>query len=527
MSRIPSEKETKKIIRDSQPQMWKDADLRIRNAVRDTYAEKGVAYDPKHTSENEKLRYGKDRTITFSADGTRVTRNRNWQLVAGIFLVTVLFASAVVAVVYGKQRGNTTSVADDGKKQEGQEEIQKPDDKDPDGKKDPDDKGINTEISVHVTVKAGNGADLPAGLGETMSGTYHPGEEITLIARSMPGYGFLRWEVSDNVDCLDDPTKVNAVLTVPDRDITVTAICVQDTDPISLDAVTFREPPFTYYRDFATLPEDQLQSHRKVDVDYYPDVADDVLCGFVLVPAGIAKGHEEEIKSFLNREEEFLQFLQEEKKLFEDLGLTVTRHITKTFIYGEDRDFSLLGVCVVATKQQIRNVFGGEKNTKPYGNRYWMISGASREDFESENEVEVIGPWPDDEYSFSLDDYSDYWSDEELKEKVYAVIDSYTLTQDSLMYSDNYHLFLTNPALYEQLSAIDGAVPYILRWVLERDDGRGAKGALAVVIVAEILGKPLMVEESILQEGFQCEYMCGSPMYFAATRLFAEYYKKN
>ena len=450
MSRIPSEKETKKIIRDSQPQMWKEADSRVRNAVRDMYAERGVAYDPKHTSENEELRYGKDRTITFSDDGTCVTRNRNWQLVAGICLVTVLFASAVIAVVYGKHRDNTTTATGDEQTQEKQEpeEIQNPEgkkdpeEKNPDEKKDPDEKGINT-------------------------------------------------------------------------------------DPISLDAVTFREPPFTYYRDFATLPEDQLQSHRKVDVDYYPDVADDVLCGFVLVPAGIAKGHEEEIKSFLNREEEFLQFLQEEKKLFEDLGLTVTRHITKTFIYGEDRDFSLLGVCVVATKQQIRNVFGGEKNTKPYGNRYWMISGASREDFESENEVEVIGPWPDDEYSFSLDDYLDYWSDEELKEKVYAVIDSYTLTKDSLMYSDNYHLFLTNPALYEQLSAIDGAVPYILRWVLERDDGRGAKGALAVVIVAEILGKPLMVEESILQEGFQCEYMCGSPMYFAATRLFAEYYKKN
>lgn len=444
MSKIPSEKETKKIIRDSQPQMWKEADLRVRNTVRDMYAERGVAYDPKRTSENEARRSGKERTITFSADGTRVTCNRNWQLVAGIFLVTVLFASAVVAVVYGKQRGNTTPVTDDGKKQEKQEpeEIRNSENKEPDGKKEPDEKGINT-------------------------------------------------------------------------------------DPVSLDEVTFREPPFTYYRDFAILPEDQLQCHRKVDVDYYPEVADDVLCGFVLVPAGIAKGHEEEITSFLNREEEFLQFLQEEKKLFEDLGLTVTRHITKTFIYGEDRDFSLLGVCVVATKQQIRNVFGSEKNTKPYGNRYWMISGASREDFESENEVEVIGPWPDDEYSFSLDDYSDYWSNEELKEKVYAVIDSYTLTKDLAYYSDYYHLFLANPALYEQLSAIDGAVPYILRWVLERDEGHGAKGALAVVIVAEILGKPTMVEESILQEGFQCDYTVGSPRYYAATRLFAEYYKKN
>lgn len=529
MSKIPSERKTKKMILDSQPQMRKEADAKIRDAVRGAYRELGVTYDARRTSDNDGRRYGKDRTITFSENGTPVRRSRNWQLVVGICLVTVLFASAVVVVVYGKQRNKTTtSVADDGQDQKGPEEKQNPDDKEPEEKKDPEEqKDINKDVSVHVTVLAGNGADLPAGAQEVLSGTYHPGEKITLTAYSRPGDEFSHWEVSGNVDCIDDPQNFDAVLTVPDRDVTVTAIYVQISDVIDLDTVTFRDPPFTYHK---AMTLEVQYSHRKVadddDLDY-PDVADDVLCGFVLVPADAAKGHEGRSPvHFINREEDFLQFLQEEKEMFEDLGLKVVRPLTLTVIAGEDRDYMRVAVCVVATKKQIRNVFGGEKITKPYGNRYWMISGASRADFEAEDEVYVVERDPNEkqEYSFNIDDFADYWGDEKLKEKVYSIIDSYTL---NLTYKSSYDLIPENPVLYEQLAAVDGAVPYILRWTLENEEGRGYKGALAVAIVAEILGKPITVEESELPEGFQCDYMYGTPKCFAAMRLVAEYYKKN
>jgi hypothetical protein len=506
MSKIPSERKTKKMILDSQPQMRKEADAKIHDAVRGAYRELGVTYDAGRTSDSDESRYGKDRTITFSENGTPVRRSRNWQLVVGICLVTVLFASAVVVVVYGKQRNKTTtSVADNGKEQT----------------------NINADVSVHVTVLAGNGADLPAGAQEVLSGTYHPGEKITLTAYSRQGDEFSHWEVSGNVDCIDDPQNFDAVLTVPDRDVTVTAIYVQITDAIDLDTVTFRDPPFTYH---SALTAAVQYSHRRVadddDLDY-PDVADDVLCGFVLVPADAAKGHEGGIPvHFINREEDFLQFLQEEEEMFEDFGLKVVRPLTLTVIAGEDRDYMRVAVCVVATKKQIRNVFGGEKITKPYGNRYWMISGASRADFEAENEVDVVEPDPnkEQEYSFNIDDFADYWGDEKLKEKVYSIIDSYTLNGS---FKSSYDLIPEEPVLYEQLAAVDGAVPYILRWILENEEGRGYKGALAVAIVAEILGKPITVEESELPEGFQCDYMYGTPKCFAAMRLVAEYYKKN
>lgn len=71
------------------------------------------------------------------------------------------------------------------------------------------------------TLTADEGGDIPAGLADTISGPYAAGEQIILIAREHEGYEFDRWEA--RLGHFDDAMKVDAVFTMPARDVEVTA----------------------------------------------------------------------------------------------------------------------------------------------------------------------------------------------------------------------------------------------------------------------------------------------------------------
>lgn len=66
------------------------------------------------------------------------------------------------------------------------------------------------------------------------------------------------------------------------------------------------------------------------------------------------------------------------------------------------------------------------------------------------------------------------------------------------------------------------AVPYVLRWVLESENGDDGKGVLAVAIANKLLEKDIVVDNAELPDGFECEYLEGTPKYFAARRVAAE-----
>ena len=120
---------------------------------------------------------------------------------------------------------------------------------------------------------------------------------------------------------------------------------------------------------------------------------------------------------------------------------------------------------------------------------------------------------------FSMEAYSDYWSDESIRKEVYSVIDGdeYTITFPE---KSSYDVIEENNDLYNQLSGIEGAAPYVLKYVLEEEEHH--KGALLVAIANKLLEKDIVVNDEELPENFECEYMEGTPKYFAARRVAAE-----
>ncbi len=120
---------------------------------------------------------------------------------------------------------------------------------------------------------------------------------------------------------------------------------------------------------------------------------------------------------------------------------------------------------------------------------------------------------------FLLDNYADAWSDETIREKVYEVIQNYTFVPTV---RSDFGYAPENQELYDRLAQIDGAAPYILRYVLERDNGfGGGDDAQCVAVAADLLGRSIGVDDAELPDGFRCGYEMGTPKYCAARLVAA------
>ena len=73
---------------------------------------------------------------------------------------------------------------------------------------------------------------------------------------------------------------------------------------------------------------------------------------------------------------------------------------------------------------------------------------------------------------------------EKTKALVYTTIEAYPL-EPSI--KSNYDVISDDPELYNQIAGIENAVPYVLRWVLESENGDDGKGVLAVAIANKLL----------------------------------------
>lgn len=145
---------------------------------------------------------------------------------------------------------------------------------------------------------------------------------------------------------------------------------------------------------------------------------------------------------------------------------------------------------------------------KTENNQASVATKSSTEESASENKV-----------AFDFANYDSYWSDEKTKALVYTAIENYSI---KTTYISNYDIVSDDPELYNQIADIENAVPYVLRWVLESENGDGGKGVMAVAIANKLLEKDIAVDYTELPEGFECEYMEGTPKYFAARRVAAE-----
>lgn len=121
---------------------------------------------------------------------------------------------------------------------------------------------------------------------------------------------------------------------------------------------------------------------------------------------------------------------------------------------------------------------------------------------------------------FSMVDYAGYWSDETIRERVHETIKNYTFVPTV---RSDFGYAPENQELYDRLAVIDGAAPYILRYVLERDNSNGdGCDAMCVAVAADLLGRPIAVDDAELPDGFLCSYMFGTPKFYAARLVAAE-----
>ena len=145
---------------------------------------------------------------------------------------------------------------------------------------------------------------------------------------------------------------------------------------------------------------------------------------------------------------------------------------------------------------------------KTENNQASVATKSSTEESASENKA-----------AFDFANYESYWSDEKTKALVYTAIENYSI---KITNRSNYDVIPDDPGLYNQIAGIENAVPYVLRWVLESENGDDGKGVMAVAIANKLLEKDIVVDNAELPEGFECEYMEGTPKYFAARRVAAE-----
>lgn len=109
-----------------------------------------------------------------------------------------------------------------------------------------DNASVNTnsgeEKKYYFTLKSSDGGTIPASGAERISGEYAIGSEISLLARSVPGYAFDKWVIEDEtIDIslyIDDVNKNQAVFIMPDMDITVSATFV----PVDISGIINNNP---------------------------------------------------------------------------------------------------------------------------------------------------------------------------------------------------------------------------------------------------------------------------------------------
>ena len=84
--------------------------------------------------------------------------------------------------------------------------------------------GIEDSIALmyRLTITAGAGGTIPAGLENRIDGEYEPGEQIRLIARANPGYVFDKWTSSNGGDFID-ANSVDTEFIMPEADTVITA----------------------------------------------------------------------------------------------------------------------------------------------------------------------------------------------------------------------------------------------------------------------------------------------------------------
>lgn len=79
------------------------------------------------------------------------------------------------------------------------------------------------ETFYALTILAGEGGTIPAGLDDPISGQYHAGEEISIISRAMPDFVFSEW-VSSSGGNFEDAESSATTFTMPTSDTTITAV---------------------------------------------------------------------------------------------------------------------------------------------------------------------------------------------------------------------------------------------------------------------------------------------------------------
>jgi hypothetical protein len=78
--------------------------------------------------------------------------------------------------------------------------------------------------TYYFTLESSDGGTIPASGADRISGDYAVGSVIHLSVRSVPGYVSDKWVASNEKGLFDDEYKLLAVFTMPDCDITVTAL---------------------------------------------------------------------------------------------------------------------------------------------------------------------------------------------------------------------------------------------------------------------------------------------------------------
>lgn len=152
----------------------------------------------------------------------------------------------------------------------------------------------------------------------------------------------------------------------------------------------------------------------------------------------------------------------------------------------------------------------GEKMSQEY-EVYHSEDGKDRNPF-----GEFFDLFPE-QNNFSMVAYANYWDNEDIKEKVYSTIDEYTQVESE---KHGYDVVEENIELYNLLAEIDDAVPYILKYALEKPDT--PKAVLAVAIANRLLNKDVVVDDLELPQDFWCFFEKGTPQYYAARRVAAE-----
>ena len=187
---------------------------------------------------------------------------------------------------------------------------------------------------------------------------------------------------SDNETTITDPVNNIPTEMTPTPESTSTPTLTPTPTPfeivpkevdIDTNDVVFQDPSRDYW-----LRLDEACYYNFFDEEYcdYYGIDDDALCAFVL-ERGIYPLHSSETYPKFKNNEELFRYVDDEAKMFEQMGLKCCyAHAVQIY-----RGYWTWYVSVIATKQQIKEVFGGENLRKTYNNTYWFIMAATREEF--------------------------------------------------------------------------------------------------------------------------------------------------